>query len=397
MAFVCNESTPPRFELPFTEKDKASTYKPAGLYVRQPKSAGEQVRRPIPYRVMQNVSRISACVHQNAAIDFNHTLWTWGARSMAQIEDGVYSIDTPQDVEFRPQRSMEDALLVRCGAWHTLCITRDKKLWAWGSNEFGQLGVGDLRDRAYPTFVMDCVEAVCANEYQTFAVKEDHTLWGWGENAFGTLLDNADCSPTPKLLMDSVADISCGAHIVAAIKQDGTLWAWGDNMRHTIFTQAQYRQSPPSFLMEGIDKVVLSVSENCDYGLAITKSGDLYCFGGSPYGSIINTQIRKQQGAMPIKLMRGISNAYVGNDFIYTLDQYGRLFSFGRNDLGQCGNGKSSAPFKKPTFVMSHVLEAAAGHCHGMGLQDNGDLWIWGGDYGLRPAPPAGPRIERPQ
>lgn len=382
MYFEYNESTMPIFDITFDEKGKASTYKPAGLYVRPSKSAGAQSYMPIPYRVMQNVSSISVCIHQNAAIDFNNTLWTWGARFMAQIEGGAYSNDVPQDVEFRPQRVLENALMVSCGAWHTLCITKDKKLWAWGSNDFGQLGVGDFSKREYPTFVMDCVESVCANEYQTFAIKEDHTLWGWGDNEFGTMLDDAECSPTPKLLMDSVVDISCGSHIVAAIKQDGTLWAWGNNIRHTIFTQAQYRQCPPSFLMEGIDKVVLPVSENCDFGLAITKSGDLYCFGGSKFGSIINTQIRKQQGAMPIKLIRGISNAYVGNDFIYILDKYGRLLSFGRNDLGQCGNGKSSSPLKKPNFVMSHVLEAAAGHCHGMGLQDNGDLWIWGGDYG---------------
>lgn len=103
MYFEYNESTMPIFDITFDEKGKASTYKPAGLYVRPSKSAGAQSYMPIPYRVMQNVSSISVCIHQNAAIDFNNTLWTWGARFMAQIEGGAYSNDVPQDVEFRPK------------------------------------------------------------------------------------------------------------------------------------------------------------------------------------------------------------------------------------------------------------------------------------------------------
>ena len=32
---------------------------------------------------------------------------------------------------------------------------------------------------------------------------------------------------------------------------------------------------------------------------------------------------------------------------------------------------------------MTHTYQAAPGYAHGMGLQTNGNLWIWGGDYGM--------------
>lgn len=338
---------------------------------------------PRPYLIMQDIQSISACIHRNAAIDRNFNLWTWGAASMAQTDDGLYSNDIPQDIEAAPKKIMENALMVSCGGWHTLCITRDKKLWAWGENEFGQLGTGDLKKREAPTLIMDDVLFVCANEYQSFAITEDKTLWGWGDNESGTLFGKEKCYQTPRVLMDSVSSVSCGNEILAVVKQDRTLWAWGNNTQKTIFTEAQYQKVLPSKIMEKIDSLSLPVSENSDFGLAVSMNADLYLFGGTQYGSMINTQIRKAPGGNPIKVMCGVSNAYAGNDFIFIKDQRERLFSLGRNDLGQCGNGKSTLALKKPELIMTHVLQAACGHHHGMGLQTNGDLWIWGGDYGM--------------
>ena len=60
----------------------------------------------------------------------------------------------------------------------------------------------------------------------------------------------------------------------------------------------------------------------------------------------------------------------------------GRVMAIGENGLGQCGNGKSSGRIRIPTEIISHAAGIGAGHHHGLGLLQNGDLWIWGGDYG---------------
>lgn len=383
MCYKCDNTTLPIFNIVPPEVDTAEPWEPKGVAVKHRKKSDEKLMVPKPRLIMQNIRYVSSCVHRNTAIDCGNNLWEWGAISKARLEDGSYSDDIPQNIKFTPQKIMEQVLSVGCGAWHMLCITNDKKLWSLGKNEFGQLGIGSLQKQVSPTFVMDGVQYVCANEYQSFAIREDHTLWGWGDNEFGTLLGSEEYYCQPKLLMDSVTYVSCGNQITAAIKRDGTLWAWGNNMRGTIFTQPQYRYCPPTPLMDEIASVSLPASENCDYGLAITKSGDLYLFGGTKYGSLMNKQFRKQTERAPIKLASNISEAYAGNDFILMKDYWGRLFSLGRNDLGQCGNGKSSSFLKKTELIMGHTLQAAVGHHHGIGLQENGNLWIWGGDYGV--------------
>ncbi len=338
---------------------------------------------PRPYCIMKGVRAISACIHRNAAIDHNNTLWVWGANSMAQI-DGVYSNDFPQNVQRIPQKFMEDVLAVSCGGWHTLCITEDKKLWSWGENEFGQLGLGDTERRDNPAFVMDKVEAICTNEYQSFAIRDDHTLWGWGWNESKTLLENAEYCCTPKLLMDHVDRVSCSSRVVAALRQDGALWIWGNNTYNVIFTKPRYHFYQPLLLMTGVMDISFPSSENSEFGLVTAKNGDLYCLGDLTFHSQKTARLLKEQGNTPLKLMNNVSSAYAGNNFIFVKDNGGRLFALGRNELGQCGTGKSTGVIKKPALIMTNIWQAAAGHAHGMALQTNGKLWIWGGDYGLR-------------
>lgn len=42
---------------------------------------------------------------------------------------------------------------VAAGDAFSVVVTADGKLWTWGANDQGQLGLGDLRDRSVPTQV----------------------------------------------------------------------------------------------------------------------------------------------------------------------------------------------------------------------------------------------------
>lgn len=379
MCFQCDDVIAPMFETTPYEADKDDLREPAGANI---KNKNPKLLIPRPYHMLSNIRKISTCIHRNAAIDNKDILWIWGADSMAQ-RDGVYSNDLPQNIEKTPQQCMENVLDVCCGAWHILCITKDKKLWGWGENDLGQLGLGDTKTRRSPTLIMEDVESVFANEYQSFAVRGDHTLWGWGYNSSKILLEDSECCYRPKLLMDNVKKMSCNSDIAAILRQDGTMWVWGMNVSHIIFTKPLYRFYQPLLFMDGVVDLSFPASDCCNYGLVITENKDLYCLGGLTFQSQRTAKLRKEQGYMPLKLMRNISAAYAGNDFIHVIDIYGRLFALERNELGQCGTGKSTGVLKKPTLIMTHTDQAAPGYAHGMGLQTNGNLWIWGGDYGM--------------
>jgi alpha-tubulin suppressor-like RCC1 family protein len=39
---------------------------------------------------------------------------------------------------------------IAVGAFHNLALSEDGILWAWGNNEYGQLGIGDTQPRSQP-------------------------------------------------------------------------------------------------------------------------------------------------------------------------------------------------------------------------------------------------------
>jgi len=382
MSFYHDPSSPPLFSAPYKAINVRhfESYSAAQASLRDT----EKYLQPLPHVMLRDVAAISTCIHQNAAIDQAGGLWVWGASYMAQADDGYYSNDLPQQIERVPQKIMDNVMSVSQGAWHTLCITHDHKLWGWGSNGSGELGITDQIKQAAPICLMDnCIYAF-ANDAQSFAIRTDGSLWGWGNNENGVLLDAGKECSSPVFLLDSVASICVGAEHAYAIKEDGTLWGWGMNIDGAIFTMPRYRWCKPTLLMEGVKSTSIPASDVDGYHFVLMENGDLYSIGAAESGSMVPSRQRRDAGAMPIKVMSGVAEAKAGHHFslIRLLD--GQLLAVGENSLGQCGTGKSTGRIRVPTQIGVDFQAAATGYHHALGLLKNGNLLIWGGDYGIR-------------
>jgi alpha-tubulin suppressor-like RCC1 family protein len=82
-----------------------------------------------------------------------------------------------------------DWVAVAAEVAHTLGIKSDRSLWAWGWNQYGQLGLNDNHDRWVPTRVgnwSDWVMVAGGHEY-TLGIRGDGSLWAWGDNSSGQL------------------------------------------------------------------------------------------------------------------------------------------------------------------------------------------------------------------
>lgn len=47
-------------------------------------------------------------------------------------------------------QGLEKVSVIAVGAFHNLALTDGGILWAWGNNEYGQLGTGDTQPRSQP-------------------------------------------------------------------------------------------------------------------------------------------------------------------------------------------------------------------------------------------------------
>ena len=106
------------------------------------------------------------------------------------------------------------------------------RMWSWGSNNFGQLGLNNQVNRSSPVQVGTDITWSSINRgiYNSFGIKADKTLWGWGRNIYGSVGFNDRAyrsSPTQVGAETNWSGISGNGTVTIATKTDGTLWSWG--------------------------------------------------------------------------------------------------------------------------------------------------------------------------
>ena len=198
---------------------------------------GDTTNRSSPVQVGTdtNWQSVSSGGEQTMAIKTNGTLWAWGL--LLQTKGGIFS----SPVQIGTDTDWSKVVVSSNSTYYydfALAIKTDGTLWAWGANNSGQLGLGDINDRISPTQVGTDTNWASLNvgTWSSFAIKTTGSLWAWGLNATGQLGlgDIADRSSPVQVGTDtdwsSVSSRGFSTSTIGhtlALKTNGTLWSWG--------------------------------------------------------------------------------------------------------------------------------------------------------------------------
>lgn len=110
-------------------------------------------------------------------------------------------------------------------------VQNDGKLWAWGANESGQLGLGFLGSVTAPQQVaIGNVQRLMSVDKNVFVILADSSVWSWGRNSKGQVGSGSTGQQlTPQKALDGVRDIIADRTNAYALGTDGSLWGWGWN------------------------------------------------------------------------------------------------------------------------------------------------------------------------
>ncbi len=94
---------------------------------------------------------------------------------------------------------LSGVIAIAAGEYHSLALKSNGTVWAWGRNNYGQLGNGTTTNKNTPVQVsgLSSVIAIAAGTFHSIALKSDGTVWAWGVNEYGQLGDNTTTRSHP--------------------------------------------------------------------------------------------------------------------------------------------------------------------------------------------------------
>ncbi|XP_023763790.1 ultraviolet-B receptor UVR8 isoform X1 [Lactuca sativa] len=111
-----------------------------------------------------SIDSVAAGLWHTICISSDGDVYAFGGNQFGQLGTGTDQAETLPRLLDAPSLENEHARVVSCGARHSAVVT-DGKVFCWGWNKYGQLGVGDVIDRNIPSEVglqEGCVPRVVA-------------------------------------------------------------------------------------------------------------------------------------------------------------------------------------------------------------------------------------------
>jgi alpha-tubulin suppressor-like RCC1 family protein len=217
---------------------------------------------------------------------------------------------------------------------------------------------------------------------EVIIVTKNDKVYAFGENQFGCLgLGHKKSIKAPqiinKLCDQQIIDISYGISHVLALTESGECFSWGLNRSRQLGNATDYEQNK--------FKKIIKISCGSRHSFVITESGELYGFGDNTYGQIGCGNTQKQ--LTPIKI-NGFNNEKIisiacGGRHSIALTSSGKVYSWGHNDCGQLGINKQGIqclPKKINLFGYQTIKNISCGSNHTLLLLHNGQILAFGGN-----------------
>jgi alpha-tubulin suppressor-like RCC1 family protein/Tol biopolymer transport system component len=297
----------------------------------------------------ENWVQVSNGAYHSCAVDAENKLFCWGYNSSWANRLGLGE-DTSSKSVPTPINPNDDWVSVTAGVDQTCAIQLgaedSRRLYCWGDNYYGQLGVADNLDKTIPTLVQGGFtdwKAVSTQNNHTCGIRDTGDMYCWGYNYYGQLGNGATGGyphpyNTPGLVLGNHnwQQVSVGYYHTCGIDSDSILRCWGFSNYFTDMQGPDFTQ--PVSITPGQQWKHVDTSQNAN--CSIRMNGTLWCFGFNEDGQFGNGTI--EDSKTPVQEITQAINwgtVSVGAAYACATKTDKSLFCWGSNHSGQLGTG----------------------------------------------------------
>lgn len=354
---------------------------------------GDYVSSPSAQFVLgpTNVTAVSAGVYHSLALDANGAVWTWGNNIDGRLGDGTSGNSRPYAYRLP---NLPRIVAISAGALHSVAVAADGSVWAWGSNEYLQLGVTGISQRAVPALVpgLSGITQVRTRYNHNIAVDVAGNAWAWGAGTTGQLGDGGAttrAAPVKVSALSGVVGIDAGLSHTLAVTHDGQLWSWGESLAGQLGLTVDTDRTRPS-TVSGLSNIV-QVAGGLRHSLALQSDGTVWAWGYNLGGQLGNGTIDSQTRPVKVTGLSSVSQISAGTLHSLARKSDGTVWAWGGNtwgELGLSGTTLRSGPVK--VAGLGSASQVAAGQGFSLAVLADGSVWAWGnndtGQLGITPS-----------
>jgi len=275
-----------------------------------------------------------------------------------------------------------------------------------GTGDTGQLGLGeDVMEKTRMGLVqgLDVMVDICAGGMHSVGLSKTGEVWTWGcndEGALGRKVEEEEEAFVPGKveLRGKVVMVSAGDSHTAALTEDGTVFIWGTFRDASgpigLVTPMKTEMKPVEIMKE-----VVKISSGTDHLVMLKGDGNIFTVGNAEQGQLGRVGERfASRGArrgldmlltpdkVKVKGKKKFTDVWAGGYDTVATSEDGKTVVMGLNNYGQLGVKGEQALFM-PTLSEAWSektwSQVAMGQHHGLGLDDQGQVWAIGrGEYG---------------
>jgi alpha-tubulin suppressor-like RCC1 family protein len=309
------------------------------------------------------------------ALTSANRVFTWGRNSSGQLgNDSTSREESPFEITSRFGLHHDELVAdIIAGSRHSLLVTSTGRVFTWGSNGSGQLGNGTTTSQRTPLEITDHfglpederVIAITAGTTHTLALTSQGRLFAWGSNTSGQLgyeLQISRKTPfdiTSMMRLDedeSITGLGASGYTSYVLTSHGSLLVWGGNTKGQIGDgTTDTRFSPfditPSLGLSEDDMIEEVILGPTHMGV-ITQHQRVIVWGSNLYGSFGNgttsdvvqmpTDITHVFGLDENESLIGLS---FGSESTYAVTSHHRVLAFGSNHYNKLAYTQGTLPY----------------------------------------------------
>lgn len=198
-------------------------------------SEGNMSKEPVRVAGLQKVKNLAAGGFHNCAVTNEGKVLCWGKNDMGQLGLGDERHRRVPELV----KNLDGVKAISAGGAHTCVVLEEGHASCWGRNASGQVGAGDkenIHAESKRVLKVKNFESIAAGgDYLggfSCAVDKDKRLWCWGNNLYGQVGGNSERNYRKFVRVSGVGQVSnvvAGGMHTCVLSVDGVARCWGRN------------------------------------------------------------------------------------------------------------------------------------------------------------------------